>query len=133
MHTRRDETALGIVRAPAEPGADDLAVELRDENRSIGHQSRAELLDRPRRLVRQDGALDPDPAFEVRVRLGAPDLNHPDLFSFPWRFAYLSPRRKTSSPSGTETIPIRISGQMSGHIALMPAPLMIASRIPSSA
>src|SRR5581483_4917333 len=59
--------------------------------------------------------------------------DHPDRFSFPWRFAYCSPRRKTQSPSGIDAAPITISGQMSPQTAAGPAPSMIAARIPRRA
>src|SRR4029453_14676121 len=83
MHTRRDIAALGIVRAAAETGADDLSVELRDEPRPVGSQPRPEFLDRPGGLVREDRSLDANPALEVGVALGAPDVDHPERFNFP--------------------------------------------------
>ena len=134
MHARVDEPSAPHVGGPSEPSADDLAVELRDEHEPVGLVTLPKLLHAPRRLVRERRALDANPPLQVRIRLGCADLDaHPDLFSFPWRFAYRSPRRKTSSPSGTETIPITTSGQSSSPMAVMPAPSMIASRIPSSA
>src|SRR5262245_11267515 len=114
--------------------SDDVSVELGNHEPDVRplHLVAVEL-GRPAGLVRQELPADADEVLDVRVSRSWPDLDHPDLLSLPCRFAYRSPRRKTSSPSGTETIPMMISGQMSDHIALMPAPLMIASRIPSSA
>ncbi len=39
------------------------------------------------RLVRDDGALDAGPRLEVGRRVGDAKLDHPDRFSFPFRFA----------------------------------------------
>jgi hypothetical protein len=83
MHPRRDIAALGIVRTAPETGADDVSIELGDEDCPVGSQPRPELLDRPGGLVREHSALDANPALELRVALGAPNLDHPDLLSFP--------------------------------------------------
>jgi hypothetical protein len=87
MHARGNEPAALHIRAPSKPSADDLAVEVGDENELSGLFTLPELLHRPRRLVRNDGALDADPALEIRVGLGCADLDHPDRLSFPCRFA----------------------------------------------
>ncbi len=87
VHARRDEASPDDVRAPGQPGTDDLAVELRDEHEPLGLGAVAELLRRPGGLVRQDGPLDAAPGFEVRVRVGLPNADHPDLLSFPCCFA----------------------------------------------
>ena len=87
MHPRRDKAPPDDVRAPGDPGPDDLAVELRDDDEPLGLGSVAKLLRRPGGLVRQDGPLDAAPGFEVRIRVGLPDADHPDLFSFPCCFA----------------------------------------------
>ena len=87
VHARRDEASPDHVRTPGQPGTDDLAVELRDEHEPLGLGTVAELLRRPGGLVRQDCALDAAPGFEVRVRFGLPNADHPDLLSFPCCFA----------------------------------------------
>ncbi len=87
MHARRDEAPPDDVRAPGYPRTDDLAVELRDEHEPLGLGAVAKLLRRPGGLVRQDGPLDAAPGFEVRVRVGLTNADHPDLLSFPCCFA----------------------------------------------
>jgi hypothetical protein len=77
MHARGNEPPALHIRAPCKPGTDDLAVEVGDENELTGLFTLPELLHRPRRLVRNDGALDADPALEVGVALGAANLDHP--------------------------------------------------------
>ena len=73
--------------------------------------------------VRIDGVEDLDAALEVGVGLGRAERDHPDRFSFPCRLAYSSPRRKTQSPSGIATAPIRSSGQMSPQTLAGVAPV----------
>jgi hypothetical protein len=46
--------------------------------------------------------------------------HQPDLFSFPWRLAYCSPRPNTQRPAGIETMPMSRSGQSSSHMAVRP-------------
>ena len=87
VDARSDEASPDDVRAPGNPRTDDLAVELRDEHEPLGLGAVAKLLRRPGGLVRQDGPLDAAPGFEVRVRFGLPNADHPDLFSFPCCFA----------------------------------------------
>ena len=87
MNTRRDEASTLHVRAPGQPCAYNLPVEHSNDHELVRLLTLAELLHGPRGLIRQHGALDADPAFEVRVALGAPNLDHPDLFSFPCCFA----------------------------------------------
>ena len=108
---------------------------LGDEEQPPWLAPRAQRVDRSGRLVREHDAPDVDPCLEVGVRLGRPnlDVRHPDRFNLPCRFAYCSPRRNTQSPSGIETMPMRISGQISSHIESRPAPSRMASRAPSSA
>src|ERR671910_763777 len=61
------------------------------------------------------------------------EAGHPDRFSFPCRFAYSPPRRKTQRPSGIVTIPITTSASNSSPIDVSPSPSRIAALSPSSA
>jgi len=133
QHAGRDEPAAGRVRHPGQPAARELPVQLGEHAQLLRLRARADLLDRPGRLVREDDAPHVEPGLDVLVGLDRPEVDHPDRFSFPCRFAYCSPRRKTQSPSGIDTAPITISGQMSPHTAAGPAPSMIAALIPRSA
>jgi hypothetical protein len=83
MHAGSDEATLWIVRATAQSCADDFAVQLSHEGRAIGWKTRLEILHGPRGLVRENGALDPNPLGEVRVRFCAPDLDHPSRSACP--------------------------------------------------
>ena len=130
---RRDEPETGEVRAVGETAAGDDVVELGEEHEAIGRLDRAHALDRPRRLIGDDDLLDVEPGLELLVALCLADRDHPLRFSFPWRFAYISPRLKTHRPSGIETAPITSSGQISSHMRPAPSPPMMASRMPSSA
>src|SRR5215210_9095935 len=118
---------LGRLGGPAEAEPDDLVAVERDEVEALRLPFQPPLhVVKLGRLARCDRRPDLAPGCEVGVRLRAAD--HPDLFSFPCRFAYCSPIRKTSRPSGIETAPIRTSGQSSSPIAVTPSPRRMASR-----
>ncbi len=130
----RRDVRVPQVGARDEPRSGEAAVELGDEVEPLrlAREPLAHLHDLRRALVRLDGEPHGAAGLEVGVRLRAAKLDaHPDRFSFPCRFAYRSPVRKTSSPSGIETPPIRSNGHTSAHSS--PAPCRICSRFPRSA
>src|SRR5438876_1165295 len=94
-----------------------------------------------KRLTGRSPDLDHEAAAGLEVRRvvalrdgpGEQVLGHPDRFSFPCFLAWISPRRKTQIPSGTETAPISSRGQMSPHTVPSPAPFRIALRMPRRA
>jgi hypothetical protein len=83
VHTWGDESSALDVGATRKACPDDLSVELGHQQQLVGLVALAELLDRPRRLVREHGPLDADPTLEISVVLCPANLDHPTRSVWP--------------------------------------------------
>jgi hypothetical protein len=85
----RHHASVAEIRLAGEAGADELAVPVREEVETVRlrQQPAAHLLDRGRALPRLHREAHPPPGLQLLVRLGDPELGHPDLLSLPCFFA----------------------------------------------
>src|SRR5207248_2656534 len=90
----RDREAACRVAPARNPAACKLAVAVGEQQESLGRGASAQLLDRIGPLVRDDGDAHAPPRLEIGVALAGTQRDHPDRFSFPFRFAYRSPTLK---------------------------------------
>src|SRR5215211_575630 len=127
------EGALRSLGAACEAGPDRAPFELGEEVAATVVSVRDPLthLGAGHRCLGEDGR--PDLGVRVQVGAGLCSADHPERLSLPCCFAYRSPRWNTQTPSGTETMPITMSGQMSPQSSPTPAPSRIAARMPRSA
>jgi hypothetical protein len=81
----RDEATPRRIGRAADSAPGQLSVRVGQEEQPA-HLG-AQLLDRRSALSAEHALLDLPPRLEVGVGLGSPELDHPDLFSFPCFFA----------------------------------------------